>query len=57
MDSPGPIQIVTLIILIFLSGFFSSAESMFIVQAATMEAAAARVNKIFLKEKKVELIL
>ena len=30
MDSPGPIQIVTLIILIFLSGFFSSAETAFV---------------------------
>ena len=30
MDSSGPIQIVTLIILIFLSGFFSSAETAFV---------------------------
>ena len=30
MDSPGPIEIVTLIILIFLSGFFSSAETAFV---------------------------
>ena len=30
MDSPGPIQVVTLIILIFLSGFFSSAETAFV---------------------------
>jgi len=30
MDSSGPIQIITLIILIFLSGFFSSAETAFV---------------------------
>ncbi len=30
MDSSGPIQIVTLIILVFLSGFFSSAETAFV---------------------------
>ena len=30
MDSPGPIEIVTLVILIFLSGFFSSAETAFV---------------------------
>ncbi|MCR4791380.1 MAG: hemolysin family protein [Lachnospiraceae bacterium] len=30
MDSPGPIQVVSLIILIFLSGFFSSAETAFV---------------------------
>ena len=61
MDSPGPIQIVTLIILIFLSGFFSSAETAFVScnkarirsLADDGDKKAARVLRILEKSSKL----
>lgn len=61
MDSPGPIQIVILIILIFLSGFFSSAETAFVScnkarirsLADDGDKKAARVTRILEKSSKL----
>lgn len=61
MDSPGPIQIVILIILIFLSGFFSSAETAFVScnkarirsLADDGDKKAARVIRILEKSSKL----
>ena len=61
MDSPGPIEIVVLVILIFLSGFFSSAETAFVScnkarirsLADDGDKKAARVLRILEKSSKL----